>query len=191
MEYSMLVNRDNKVINSEEIINNLVKVDIRSVAHIDSNYECFVNDEAYFAFLKMQKDALDNGFDIDIDSGYRSEEYQRVVLDYWIGKKGDIAYETVLEPGHSEHQTGLAIDVCCFKDGEYICIEDDSHNEIKWVMNNCHKYGFIHRYPIDKIEITKVDYEPWHIRYVGLELSMYLYSNDLVLEQWHNLDKKN
>lgn len=186
MDYKMLVNRDNEVKGIDEIISNLIKINIRSKAHVDPTYECLLNEETYNNFLILVKEANKIGFDIDIDSGYRSIEYQQKVLDYWISKKGDDAYKTVALPKHSEHHTGLAIDICVFRGDEYFCVIDDSLEEVKWIINNAYKFGFIHRYPKNKEDITKFSYEPWHIRYVGLELSMYLYENNLALEEYYN-----
>jgi hypothetical protein len=88
-------------------------------------------------------------------------------------------------PGSSEHQTGLSIDVSSDSVG---CALEESFGATadgKWLAKNCHKYGFIIRYPKNKTKITGYSYEPWHIRYVGRKLATYLYKNDLTLEEYY------
>ena len=85
------------------------------------------------------------------------------------------------KPGHSEHQTGLAVDVEG-SNNDYDKFE--SSIEFNWMINNSYKYGFILRYPKGKENITGFKYEPWHYRYVGIELAKYLYKNNLTLEEY-------
>ena len=89
--------------------------------------------------------------------------------------------------GHSEHQTGLAVDVSDIF-GEY----DDFANtkEFEWMMDNAYKYGFILRYPKYKTDITGFKYEPWHYRYIGIDMAKYLYNNNLTLEEYYLINKK-
>ena len=81
-------------------------------------------------------------------------------------------------PGHSEHQTGLAFDVGA--------IDDDFANWPSgiWLKENAHKYGFIIRYPKGKQHITGYKYEPWHIRYLGVDLATKVYNSGLTLEEY-------
>ena len=88
------------------------------------------------------------------------------------------------KPGSSEHQTGLAIDICVYRDNNcYIEHDIDEMDEIKWIHQNAHKYGFILRYPSDKEDITGYNYESWHLRYVG-NIARYLYINKLTMEDY-------
>ncbi|MBR2937492.1 MAG: M15 family metallopeptidase, partial [Oscillospiraceae bacterium] len=80
-------------------------------------------------------------------------------------------------PGTSGHQTGLAVDVGSTKEGH------------QWLANNGWKYGFILRYPEGKEEITGLDYEPWHFRYVGKELAKEIYDSGLCLEEYLEMMK--
>ena len=81
-------------------------------------------------------------------------------------------------PGHSEHQTGLAFDLNSITD------EFKDTDEGKWVTENCHNYGFIIRYPADKESVTGYMYEPWHIRYLGVETAQAVHDSGLCLEEY-------
>ena len=89
-------------------------------------------------------------------------------------------------PGHSEHQSGLAIDIN-MADSAF-----DSSPEAKWLNDNAYKYGFILRYPKGKDNITGYMYESWHFRYVGTELANKLYNdgNWITLEEYFGIDSK-
>jgi len=84
----------------------------------------------------------------------------------------------VAVPGTSEHQLGIAIDIN--GDGS------NSSSEVvyDWLANNAYKYGFILRYPSDKVEITKTQFEPWHYRYVGEKAAGEIYSQGICLEEY-------
>ena len=91
------------------------------------------------------------------------------------------------KPGYSEHQTGLAVDLAIFKNGDYL-INDDFIKEkdiCNFIKENCYKFGFILRYPFDKEKITGYNYEPWHLRYVGNDLASYFKENNLTLEDYY------
>lgn len=140
--------------------------------------------EVYEAFKLMAGDALLQGYQIFIDSGYRSFNYQQEVLDYYLGLMGDEAYKKVAMPGTSEHQLGLAIDIASVINGQYFDELNDDMLVTKWVHDNAYKYGFILRYPKGKEEITGYNYEPWHFRFVGLDLAMKLKNSGLTLEEY-------
>ena len=86
-------------------------------------------------------------------------------------------------PGTSEHQLGLAVDIV---DVDYQQLTDAQADTPvqQWLMANCWKYGFILRYPADKVDITGIKYEPWHYRYVGKEYAKEIYDSGLCLEEW-------
>lgn len=148
-----------------------------------SRSNIFLVKEAYEAFKKMAIDALSNNLNIRIVSAYRSYNYQKNLYNNYL------KYDTLekvdtysARSGHSEHQTGLAIDI------DNIVISYDKFHltqEFTWVKNNCHKYGFILRYDTSKEKITGYKYEPWHYRYVGTKISDYIYKNNLTLEEYY------
>lgn len=134
---------------------------------------------------KLINDAQGLGLPIIVDSGYRSYNYQQVVLDALIKEKGDEAFKLVAKPGASEHQTGLAIDFAYFQNGIYNDDVKENDKEAIWLKNNAWKYGFILRYPKGKENVTGYNFEPWHFRFVGLKLAEYLFKNDLTLEEYY------
>lgn len=131
-------------------------------------------------FEKMQKDALKENIFLLIVSGYRSYSYQRNIYNKY--KLSDSLVDTYsAKPGHSEHQTGLAVDICNAESKNILKFK----KEYKWLNDNAYKYGFILRYPNGKEAITKYKHEPWHYRYVGNVLARELYNNGnwLTLEE--------
>ncbi|MDD3187785.1 MAG: M15 family metallopeptidase [Bacilli bacterium] len=184
MNYAMLVNKENKLLESF-IPNDLVNIKSKKGKYIDNSYKNCLNKRAYRAFREMRSAAKKFGYNIVVDSGYRSYDYQIKVLNYWLNKDGEDAYNFVALPGTSEHQTGLAIDIGLIINKEHVAQFDDSFHEVKWLQQNSYKYGFILRYPKDKEEITGYSYEPWHFRYVGKVLSKKLYKLEYTLEEYY------
>jgi len=119
-------------------------------------------------------------------SGYRSFDRQYDIYGANLITRG-IRHTNLYSaaPGNSEHQTGLAIDISCRSIGFALNNTFASTPEGIWVTENCWRFGFILRYPEDKEHITGYAYEPWHIRYVGVPLAYYLYTNDLTLEEYY------
>lgn len=118
-------------------------------------------------------------------SGYRSYARQKTIYSKNIIKKG-VSYTNKYSamPGKSEHQTGLSIDVSAASIGYRLEPIFSETKEGIWLANNCYQYGFIIRYPKDKSDITGYAYEPWHIRYVGIDVATYLYKNNLTFEEY-------
>ncbi len=115
-------------------------------------------------------------------SGYRPYEYQRGL--YNNDKQSSNNTDKYLaKPGTSEHQTGLAMDVLS---DEYSSLDEGFVNTkaYEWLKENCYKYGFIIRYPKEKEDITKYNFEPWHIRYVGITHSKEITNKNLTLEEY-------
>lgn len=124
------------------------------------------------AFNKMQAAAKIDGLNIYISSGFRSYSYQKTLYNNYVNRDGVVAADTYsARAGHSEHQSGLAFDVNTINDSFA------NTEEGKWLNDNCYKYGFILRYPKGKSDETGYQYEPWHFRYVGVELAEKLYNN--------------
>lgn len=91
----------------------------------------------------------------------------------------------VAKPGASDHQTGLGIDVVPSNwAGKGMNDKMMKEKECQWMAEHCHEYGFIIRYPADKNEITEINTEPWHIRYVGIPVANYIHENGLCLEEF-------
>ena len=172
----VLVNKNNKLKN-DFIPNDLIKLDLNY-----SNDEKYLKKEAALAFYKLSSDAKKLGYRIIVVSAYRSYTYQEKLFDYYVKEKGiDYALNCSAKAGHSEHQTGLAIDV------EGSNFDYDLFNESKefeWMKNNAYKYGFILRYPKGKEDITGFKYEPWHYRYVGKDVAKYIYEKNITFEEY-------
>lgn len=185
MNYQILVNK-NSHLERDYIPNVLVEYLEYNGEKIDPDHKTLVEKETLLAFFDMQAEAKQAGYGILIDSAYRSYEYQKIILDKALEEKGEEAYNRVALPGTSEHQTGLAIDVALLRDGIYCDKFDDTAPEIQWLMNNAYRFGFILRYPKGKENITGYSYECWHFRFVGKELSTYMYDNKIqTLEEYY------
>ena len=146
---------------------------------IPADYNPGLNSQAYQAYLQLKNDAAANGFDMPLLSGFRSYETQRGLYNRYCSEYGQAAADTFsARPGTSEHQTGLAMDVGMIEDwyGETAAGQ--------WLAANCYKYGFIIRYPQGKQHITGYKYEPWHIRYLGVEVATSVYNSGLTLEEY-------
>ena len=140
--------------------------------------------DAQEAFDRMVADAAAQGLYLDVNTGFRSYEEQEQLFDYYAYylEEGENTNST-MRPGHSEHQTGLAYDV------NYTSYEFAYSPEGIWLYENCSKYGFALRYPEDKTEITGCDWEPWHVRYVGENVSKELYKDGtwITLEEYFGI----
>ena len=120
--------------------------------------------------------------DIIIISGYRTSEQQQELYDADLESTGLDTSTLVAKPGHSEHETGYAMDFSLF-DGEN-SDDYDGTGEYNWINENCAHYGFVLRYPEEKTEITEIQYESWHYRYVGQPHAFYMQQNQLCLEEY-------
>jgi zinc D-Ala-D-Ala carboxypeptidase len=106
-----------------------------------------------------------------INSGYRNQQEQKVLYQ-------EMGSDYALPAGHSEHNTGLALDIGSTQG------EMNQAPEGKWLRNHAWKYGFILRYPKDKVDMTGIQFEPWHFRYVGLPHSAIMQQKGMVLEEY-------
>lgn len=149
-----------------------------------SNDERSIRAVAVPDFNSMIADAKKAGYDLIIGSGFRSYDLQAYYYNHYAAVSGEEqANKYSAKPGQSEHQTGLAFDITlrslqCYLD---TCFGDTAAG--KWIAENAASYGFIIRYPADKTEITKYQYEPWHIRYVGKPLAGALKHSGLTLDE--------
>lgn len=123
-----------------------------------------------------------------VASGYRTEEKQRQLLDekteeykemghsHWKARKEALQWVSI--PGTSEHQLGIAVDIN--QEGTL----STAKQIYDWLANNAHRYGFIYRYPADKVAVTGISNEPWHYRYVGKEAAWEIYEKGICLEEY-------
>ncbi len=151
---------------------------------LPSNYGNGLTQDTMNAFNEMKKGAQDAGLNIEIISGFRSYNKQNTLYNNYVARDGKVAADRYsARPGHSEHQTGMAVDI----NSLYTSFENTA--EGKWLSNNSYQYGFILRYPKDGESITGYMYEPWHFRYVGKELATKLYNNGswITLEEYFGI----
>lgn len=142
--------------------------------------------EAAEALTTLVDAAREQGLDIYGVSGYRSYERQLTIYNKNIQKNGKEHTDLYsAKAGHSEHQTGLSMDVSTQSIHNRLDLTFASTPEGRFIAEHSHEYGFILRYPKDKSEITGYAYEPWHVRYVGIRLAGYLYKNNLCLEEYY------
>lgn len=133
------------------------------------------------AFIEMHDAALKEGYEIVINSAYRSYQDQQDIIDLYLGVYGQKYVDNyVAKPGFSEHQTGLAFDIGSRKVNVFANSE-----EYKWMLENSYKYGFIYRFPKRYENITGFRSEPWHFRYVGKDIAKYIYENNITLEEYY------
>ena len=140
------------------------------------------------AFEKMSEDARKENLNIIAMSTYRSYNYQEKLYTKYVNEDGKEKADTYsARPGHSEHQTGLAVDVYNQKVNY---TEFESTEEFKWLEKNAHKYGFILRYPKNKSKITGYVYEAWHYRYVGPKTATKIKKQNITYDEYYiqNLD---
>lgn len=176
MDNLILVNKENSL-SKKYKPNNLVQIPIE---YTDSLR--YINKEVLDNFILMHNDAKKNKLNIKIASAYRDYSYQKKLYNNYIKEKGyEYANMCSAKPGHSEHQTGLALDLMS-NNLDYN--KFGKTKEYKWIKKNAYKYGFILRYPKYKENITGYKYEPWHIRYVGLNNSKKIYKQKLTLEEY-------
>lgn len=143
-----------------------------------------LNKEAYAAFQKLVDAGEKEGYHIRNNSAYRSYNTQSDLYNNYKNSNGlTWADKWSARPGHSEHQTGLALDVGV--KNEYSLGKFESSPEFTWMKNNAHLYGFILRYPKGKEYITGYGYEPWHYRYVGVDVATYIYENNITYEEYY------
>ncbi|MBS4916075.1 MAG: M15 family metallopeptidase [Clostridiales bacterium] len=136
----------------------------------------------------MMDDAAAAGLNLFIISSFRTLDYQTNLFERRVKEQmaqgysravaENIVAEGTARPGTSDHQLGLAIDFNTIEDGF------EKTAEYKWLIQHCAEYGFILRFPADKEDITKVMYEPWHYRYVGVEHAKEIMSRGICLEEY-------
>ncbi len=145
-----------------------------------SDYAPGLDGETLEAFIKMANAAWNDGLYLEIVTDFRTYREQELLFEYWayVANEGEDTMSAV-KAGFSEHQTGLALDINSTQATFAGTVE------ALWLEQNCHKYGFILRYPEDKVDVTGCSWEPWHVRYVGTDLSSKLYKDG----KWTTLEE--
>nr|WP_223273093.1 M15 family metallopeptidase [Enterococcus sp. OL5] len=151
------------------------------------------------AYEKLADAAKAAGHPLALVSAYRSVAYQEEIFNanvHTLMSQGHTKEEairitklTFTEPGYSEHHTGLAVDVVdqdWYQNhtGELLNEGFGDTDGGKWLQAHAREYGFIIRYPKGKHDITQIDYEPWHLRYVGVEVATYIEEHEMTFEEF-------
>ncbi len=140
-------------------------------------------DYAKEAFEELSEAAAKENYTVLAMSSYRSYQYQYNLYNRYVSTDGVEAADTYsARPGYSEHQTGLAVDVY---NGKEDFTNFEKTKEYNWMQDNAYKFGFILRFPKDKVLETGYDYESWHYRYVGKEIAKYIHDNNLCFEEYY------
>ena len=149
---------------------------------LPKDYNPGVDPTALSAAKKMFADAAKEGLDLYISSSFRSYSRQNTLYNNYAAQDGKAAADRYsARPGYSEHQTGLAFDL------NSVDSSFENTKECAWVAKNCYKYGFIIRYPKGKESITGYMYEPWHIRYLGVDNAKMIYNSGKTIEEYFNI----
>lgn len=149
---------------------------------LPASYNPGVQPVAMDAFYDMQAAAAADGISLWILSSFRSYEDQDVIYNRYVAQDGRDAADTYSSrPGHSDHQTGYTFDLNSLE-------QDFQYDPAgKWLDKNCYKYGFIIRYPKGKESSTGYMYEPWHVRYIGVDLATKVTQSGLSLEEYFGI----
>ena len=166
--------------------NDLVLLDVPLYNNSSSNLANYMRSEAAVALKKMFNAAkAEKGYKLVARSGYRSYKTQESLYNNYVSNKGQVWADTYsARPGHSEHQTGLAIDITSPTVNNSLSDSFGTTAEGKWVAQNAHRFGYILRYPQGRKSEVGYEYEPWHLRYVGVEIATEIYNSGLIYEDY-------
>lgn len=189
------------LVNSENSLPINFSVDLIEIKNND-NANTYLLDKRIVPYLyNMFYFAQRSGITLNIFSGYRDVFKQIELMNNSIKKYRDnkrsikesqnLSLNTIALPGFSEHHTGLAVDLYSNQTRLYDNVSFENTYAYKWLKNNSYKFGFILRYPKDKIDITNIAFEPWHYRFVGFNAAKYMYLNNLCLEEFIEQISKN
>jgi len=187
--YMVLVNKNN--IYEESDFDGIKFVEIYD---IEGN-KILVEEVTYNNYLEFKDKLKELGIEVTITSGYRSLEEQRKTIEELsvVYKDNEELYKKVAPVGASEHHTGLALDITISDKKQYqerfekYYTEEElqiRENKYQIMAEICSDYGFILRYPKDKVDITGYSYEPWHFRYIGRDIAKLIMNKKITLEEY-------
>ncbi|MBR1393109.1 MAG: M15 family metallopeptidase [Ruminococcus sp.] len=166
-----------------EVKNGITYVDgimiVNKTYSLPSDYNPGLDPEAEAAFNSMASQAWGEGISLFICSGFRPYQEQERLYNMYVYERGEEEADRVSSrPGHSEHQSGLSMDINTTE------FSFAGTPEAVWLADHCADYGFIIRFPLGKESITGYAYEPWHIRYVGVEAAKAIEEQGVCLEEY-------
>lgn len=179
----LLVNKEHEL-PADYVPENLVMPEVEFAANAAEERR-YMDKTAAEALEDLFAAAKEDGVELIGVSGYRSYNTQSGIYYHNLRRNG-YGYTSIYsaQPGKSEHQTGLAIDVSCEEIGCQLYSRFAQTKEGIWLREHCEEYGFIIRYAENKTDITGYAYEPWHIRYVGVKVAQYLKLHDITLDEY-------
>lgn len=181
---AVLVNKNYRLPDNYEPID-LVLLDVPLYNESPSNEGNYLREEAANALKALFDEARALGYKLVARSGYRSYETQIALYNNYVARDGVENADTYsARPGHSEHQTGLTVDITSSSVNHGLSQTFGETAEGRWVAGHAHEFGFIIRYPQDRTLETGYQYEPWHLRYVGVESATQIYNQDWILEDF-------
>lgn len=140
------------------------------------------------AYKQLIQGAKNSGIYLTAMSSYRSYADQEKIFSDYVKRDGQTKAETYsARPGHSEHQMGLAVDIGLPSGACNLEICMANTKEGQWLASHAHDYGFIIRYPNDKQAETGYQFEPWHIRYVGIDVAKGIYDSGYTLDEYFGI----
>ena len=166
-----------------EVKNGITYVDgimiVNKTYSLPADYAPGLDPTAEAAFNEMASQAWSEGISLFICSGFRTYREQDMLYRNYSAQRGTEEADRVSSrPGHSEHQSGLCMDINTTE------FDFAGTKEAIWLANHCADYGFIIRFPLGKESITGYAYEPWHIRYVGKKAAREIFDQDICLEEY-------
>ncbi len=170
----ILLNKYNLVSKSYEP-KNLVQVNTEYAKE-----NLLLTEETKNHFILMAEAAKKENLTLYAVSGYRDYNYQKNLYEKYYSIDGEKANEYSSKPGHSEHHTGLAIDIKSANSNIF-----KNSKEYTWMIENGHKYGFVHRFTKKGEVITGFRNEHWHFRYVGKDIAKYVYEKNITFEEYY------
>ena len=181
---SVLVNKNYSLPEDYEP-DDLVFLEVPLYNNDKSNEANYLRKEAADALKELFTAAKQEGYELIARSGYRSYATQASLYGRYVEQDGVEAADTYsARPGHSEHQTGLTIDITSDAVHGGLTELFGETEEGRWVAENAYRFGFIVRYPQDRTAETGYQYEPWHLRYVGVQAATEIYQDQLILEDY-------
>lgn len=174
---------DKLLVNKYYSLGNYTPSDLVYLSNSYSNNGLMLRTEVKNAFETLAKDAKAKGLTIKAMSGYRSYGAQQTVYNNYVKRSGQRSADTYsARAGHSEHQTGLTLDVY---NGQEVFTSFKNTKEYLWMKDNAHKYGFIQRYLAGKEKISGFVAEEWHYRYLGVEMATQVYESSLSYDEYY------
>lgn len=174
-----------KIVSKEESLGEyFVPEDLELVSNdISRNANICLKSIALDNLERMFLDASLAGYELEVTSAFRSYSYQGFLFNMYFARDGEDARRYSAEPGHSEHQLGTTVDITA-KGLPSTYHFFHTTEEGKWVLDHAHEYGFVMSYPEGGEDVTGYMFEPWHYRYVGVDIAKSVYESNTTLYEY-------